>query len=279
MRQLEVLHLSGDIPHCRPSPSPLHEVDHYIRDQRVATIVNTLSHSTSQDTPTSNPPNPRHPTAYQFAIPRAIAGHHLAIANEPDTDHPPPLIPDSDTEDEADTADADNVPPLIRPDADRQPNIAPAIDLSIAQQPARPLPDDNRNNLRRNYMFGISHPLCRAAHRYLQVFDIRTANNDSDSTPIDPDDSDDSDDNHPGYWPDRRASSPPLRNSPSPQRYPTHNSPIGYNPNLTCRTHLTHSAHRPPSTAYTLPSVLVGSSARHTRPARRKRPHFSLLQE
>ena len=90
------------------------QVEHYIRDQHVATIANTIPLNSSQDTTTQPTSHPRHLNPYQLNIPRAIAEHHLAIANDPDTDHPPPLISDSDTEDEDDSDNTDSVPPRRR---------------------------------------------------------------------------------------------------------------------------------------------------------------------
>ena len=52
-------------------------------------------------------------------------------------------------------------------------------------------------------------------HDYLSTFDVRTATRDSDSTPIYPHDSE-SDADHPGYWPEHRANTPPPSNSPPP---------------------------------------------------------------
>ena len=45
------------------------------------------------------------------------------MANDPDSDHPPPLIPDSDTDDD------DNIPPLIRLNEDNPPTTAQSTDL------------------------------------------------------------------------------------------------------------------------------------------------------
>ncbi len=103
-------------------------------NERVATFANnTLTDNTNQTPPTPSPPNSSYLNPYQLHIPRAIAEHQRAIVNDPDADHSslPPLIPDSDTEDEANTVDTDSVPPLIRLDEDNQPIVAHAIDLSI----------------------------------------------------------------------------------------------------------------------------------------------------
>ena len=109
----------GQPPSSRGSSDIDDQVEHYIRDQRVATIASTLPFTPSQDTPTQPISHPRHFNQHQLNIVRAIAEHHLAIANYPEHEHPPPLIPDSDTEDEVDTDDTTSVPPLIRLDAQR----------------------------------------------------------------------------------------------------------------------------------------------------------------
>ena len=267
----------GQPPSSRGNSDIDDQVEHYIRDQRVATIANILPYHASQDTTNQPTPHPRHLNPYQFDIPRAIAEHYLAIANAPDTDHPPPLIPDSDTEDEADIDDTHSVPTLIRLDADSQPNVAHAIDLPIAQPPAPPLFDDERYNLRRNYTFWISHPPCRAVYGSTMVFDIRTATNDSDSTPVY---HENSDDNHPGYWPERRASTPPLHNSPIAATISDAQLADRVQPQLPWHefrhripdlTDKPDALCAPPPHQPLIPSppVLVGPSAPHTRSARR----------
>ena len=190
----------GQPPFSRGNSDIDDQVEHYIRDQRVATFANTLTDNTNQTPPTPPPPNSSYLNPYQLHIPRAIAEHQRAIANDPDADHSPPLIPDSDTEDEADTDDTDSVPPLIRLDEDNQPNVAHTIDLSIAQPLAPP-----------------DHPPCRAAHGYILVFDIRTATNDSDSTPVYPEE------------PPRILARMP-RKDPATTQLPQP-LPLGYNPN------------------------------------------------
>ena len=131
----------GQPPSSRGNTDIDDQVEHYIRDQRVATIIaNTLPFNTSQDTSTPPPPNPRPLNPYKVNIPRAIAEHHRAIANDPDTDHPPPLIPASDTEDKPDIDDTDSIPHLIRLDEDSQPIVAHAADLPITPATRTTLP-------------------------------------------------------------------------------------------------------------------------------------------
>ena len=90
-------------------------MEHYIRDQRIATIANTLPLNSRHDT--TQPTPQYHPNPYQLNILHAIAEHDLVITNDPNTNHPPPLISDSDTEDEDDIDDTNSAPPLIRLDA------------------------------------------------------------------------------------------------------------------------------------------------------------------
>ncbi len=239
----------GQPPSSRGSSDIDDQVEHYIRDQRVATIASTLPFTPSQDTPTQPISHPRHFNQHQLNIVRAIAEHHLAIANDPEHDHPPPLIPDSDTEDEVDTDDTTSVPPLIRLDANNQPNVTHANDLPITQPHAPPLMDDERNNLLRNYMFGISH------HPAAPYTDTHGSSTSSPPPKTPTTTTPDSGPN--AAQAPRHYTTPPL-----PHRYPTPNYPTRYNPNshgtsfvtayLISQTNQTHSVHRPPSTAYTL---------------------------
>ena len=114
----------GKPPSSRGNSDIDDQVDRYIRDQRVATLINT-----SNDNPnagnitqphtslitTAPPTNPSH-LRTQRAIAdqhRAIAEHHLNNHDDTDSDQPPPLIPDSDT-DEYDATDADIPLPFNR---------------------------------------------------------------------------------------------------------------------------------------------------------------------
>jgi hypothetical protein len=118
----------GQPPSFRGDSDIDDQVEHYIRDQRVATIANTLQLSAHQRTTTQPTPQHNYPNPSQLNILRAIAEHHLVIANDPNNDNPPPLIPDSDTEDEDDT---DTAQPLIRLDADNHPAAPHTLHPSI----------------------------------------------------------------------------------------------------------------------------------------------------
>ena len=167
--------------------------------------------------PTPIPHNPRtnthtrHLDPLHLHITRAIAEYNHALANDPNFDEPPPLIPDSDYDDDPD--DADTASPLIHP--------AEGTHTTVGSSPHQPIPpptlppptDDEQNQLRRPFSFGLSHQPYRTAPGYIVIFNARTATQESDSSPFHPDDID-SDEDYPGYWPERRHSNPPLSNSP-----------------------------------------------------------------
>ena len=94
-------------------------------------------------------------------------------------------------------------------DEDDNPTAATPIDQLTALPPAQPLTDDEQNQLRRTSPFGLSHHTPHTTtNGHFLTFEVRTATHDSDSTPIYPNNSD-SDDDHPGYWPEHRANTPP----------------------------------------------------------------------
>ena len=93
----------GQPPSSRGNSDIDDQVDRYIRDQRVATLINTSTDHSNTDnialphtTPitTTLPPNPSHIQTHRAIADhhRAIAEHHLAMNNDTDSDQPPPLI-------------------------------------------------------------------------------------------------------------------------------------------------------------------------------------------
>ena len=121
---------------------------------------------------------------------------------------PPPLIPDSDT-DEYDATDADIPLPFTRRNDDSETtNTHPTSTTSI-QLPARVHTDDEQNTLRRQFTYRPSYnaPIL-TAHGHLTIFDSRTATLNSDSTHTYPSDPD-SEDDIPGYWPEHQPETPP----------------------------------------------------------------------
>jgi hypothetical protein len=197
----------GHPPSSRGNSDIDDQVESYIRDQRVATIVHDTNPPalTTFPTPTQpNPsPSPRDTNRELLHINnnRAIAAYHHALANDPNFDEPPPLIPDSDTDDDSDEED--------------DPTAATPIDQLTSPPTAPPLTDDEQNQLRRTHPFGTSHTPHTTTSGHLLTFEVRTATHDSDSTPIYPNNSD-SDEDHPGYWPEHRDNTPPPSNSPPP---------------------------------------------------------------
>ena len=217
----------GQPPSSRGNSNIDDQVDRYIRDQRVATLINTStdhSHSAnpalSQTTSNTNtlPPNPSHIRTQRTIADhhRAIAEHHLANHNDTDSDQPPPLIPDSDTN-EYDATDADIPLPFTRRYDDDQTTNAHPTSTPAIQLPARVHTDDEQNTLCRQFTYRHSYYApTLTAHRYLTIFDSRTATHDSDSTHTYPSDPD-SEDDIPGYWPEHQPETPPNPNSPHTQ--------------------------------------------------------------
>ena len=200
----------GNPPSSRGNSDIDDQFDRYICEQRVATIVQSTPEPMRNNLHATR--TSRH--SHHLDTNRAIAAYHHALANDPDFDEPPPLIPDSDTdEDEDEPDDGDITPTLTQPVEDTQPNIATTRNQPIPS-PTPPAPtDDEQNHLRRTYHPAIHHQPHRNLHGTAATYDVRTATQDSDSTPIYPD-ATDSDEEYPGYWPEQRALTPPLSISP-----------------------------------------------------------------
>ena len=93
----------GQPPSSRGNSNIDDQVDRYIRDQRVATLINTSNDHSNTDnialphtTPitTALPPDPSHIQTHRAIADhhRAIAEHHLAMNNDTDSDQTPPFI-------------------------------------------------------------------------------------------------------------------------------------------------------------------------------------------
>ena len=199
----------GHPPSSRGNSDIDDQVDRYIRDQRVATIVHTTLVPALPTPTTTHHHNPRtrthtHPLdPFPLHITRAIAEYNHALANDPNLDEPRPLIPD----------DANIASPLIHPAEDTHATIGSSPYLPTQPPTLPPLTDEEQNQLRRPFPFGLSHQPHRTAQEYIVIFDARTATQESDSSPTHPDDID-SDKDYPGYWPERSESPPPQPNSP-----------------------------------------------------------------
>ena len=194
------------------------QVDRYIRDQRVATIVHTTSVPALPTSTTPNNTNIRTRTHTRpleplpLHITRAIADYNHALANDPNFDEPPPLIPDSDDDDDSDDADTDSPLTPRTEDTHAATRSSPYPPTHITTLPT--LTDDAQKQLRRPYPFGLSHQPHRTTQDHIVIFDARAATTqDSDSSSNHPDHID-SDEDYPGYWPERRESPPPRTNSP-----------------------------------------------------------------
>jgi hypothetical protein len=241
----------GKPPSSRGNSDIDDQVDRYIRDQRVVTIVNDPS--SSDTTQTQSPRAPLPPN--HIDITRTIAQQHCTLAHNIDSS--PPLPADRDTEDtlhrtsdtlsaehrdhsraapyghitfgphnhvrqpstqestpdptssDSDYSTSSSPPPLIEDSSDEDDQSGHHLEIS----------DDTRNAIHRRYAQlqtspHITYPnpprILAVEHT---VFDIRTATNDSDSTPIYPDPSDSSYGETPQYW---------TENQTPPHHHPTH---------------------------------------------------------
>ncbi len=108
----------------------------------MATIVHTTSVPALPTSTTPHHHNPRTSThtrpldPFPLHITRAIAEYNHALANDPNLDEPPPLIPDSEDDDDLD--DADIASPLIHPAEDTHATVGSSPYLPI--QPPTPPP-------------------------------------------------------------------------------------------------------------------------------------------
>lgn len=235
----------GHPPSSRGNSDMDEQVDRYIRDQRVATLI-------VEGKPPNRPPptTPATPAQLRDAAQhhRSIATYHQLLASNPRTTPPIPhvqLIPrfDMSYEDHlhpsrhvptehitsglhnhARQQRTPNIPPDPTPsDGDEQSSTSSSmpslIDASSDEDnfynrnPA--IADDARNAINRRYTQMQTQPP-EAPPGDQPPYDIRVATYDSDSThtPIYPDDSDE--ENTALYWPERTASSPPRTPDPNP---------------------------------------------------------------
>ena len=209
-----------------------HQVDRYIRDQRIATLL------LNDDSPPPQPPTIE-PTSGNYHTTthrdRNIALFHRLIANLPaHTITDPHLhasaqdyISDIAHSNTANHAALNQLPPVAHnvytsstTDDPRTPRDTPpqlvedSSDDSDPEDdypppPLHTLTDDECNAARRHGRILIPRP--RAAAPGHLLFDIRTATYTSDSTASHPDPSDDED--YPPYWPAYEQPSPPRPNS------------------------------------------------------------------
>jgi hypothetical protein len=116
------------------------------------------------------------------------------------------------TSNDSDYSTSSSPPPLIEYSSDEDDPSDHHLEIS----------DDTRNAIHRRYAQLLTNPhipypnpprILAVEHT---VFDIRTATNDSDSTPIYPDPSDSSDGETPQYWTENKNPTPPPPNSSPP---------------------------------------------------------------
>jgi hypothetical protein len=240
----------GQPPSSRGNSHIDDQVDKYIRDQRVVTIV--LDPSAADAIQTQSPRAPLPPN--HIDITRLIDQRHRTFTHH--TDRSPPLLPDRDTEcalqpwfdmlheerrdpscnapyghisfdphnhaRQPRTQESPPAPTLS--DSDDSTSSPPSL-IDASSDEDEPydriteISDDARNAIHRRYahMQTRRHPLFSNPPRLTAaghtVFDIRVH---SDSTPIYRDPSDSSDGDTPHYWPETTNLTPPASNSPPP---------------------------------------------------------------
>ena len=185
------------------------QVDRYIRDQRVVTIVHDPS--APDDTHTQPPRAPLPPN--HIDITRLIDQRHRTFTHH--TDRSPHSIPARDPENAQESPTA----PTLSDSDDSTSSPPPLIDDSSDEDDTYDrhpeISDDARNAIHRRYAHMQTRRLplllnpSRLTNTGHTIFDIRVATHDSDSTPIYSDPSDSSDADTPHYWPEITNPTPP----------------------------------------------------------------------
>ena len=128
----------------------------------MTTIIHTTPAPVLTTSPTPHHHNPRTSThtrnldPFHLHINRTITAYNHALANDPNFDGPPLLIPDSDKDDD-DLDYVDIVSPIIPPAEDTHTTVESSLTQPIPPPTLPPLTDDEQNQLQRPSPFGLSH--------------------------------------------------------------------------------------------------------------------------